>query len=108
MIVHVVMYKFEHGLEKMANMAKAKAMLEALPEKLEWLQSIQAGVDFDRSATAYDFCLYATFKTREHLMWFKVEQPSMEVLNFLKEVTVESHVVDYVVDDEAIACASKV
>lgn len=41
-------------------------------------------------------------------MWFKVEQPSMEVLNFLKEVTVESHVVDYVVDDEAIACASKV
>lgn len=52
MIVHVVMYKFEHGLEKMANMAKAKAMLEALPEKLEWLQSIQAGVDFDRSATA--------------------------------------------------------
>lgn len=106
MIVHVVMYKFENGLEKMANMAKAKSMLEALPEKLEWLQSIQAGVDFDRTANAYDFCLYATFQTREHLMWFKVEQPSMEALDFLEKVTVESHVVDYVFDEEAIACAS--
>lgn len=107
MIVHVVMYKFKHGLEKMANMAKAKAMLEALPEQLEWLQSLQAGVDFDRSATSYDLCLYATFKTRENLMWFKVEQASLEVLNFLKEVTEESHVVDYIVDDPEVSCAAQ-
>ena len=105
MIVHVVMYKFKHGLDKMANMAKAKTMLEALPEKLDWLQTIQAGVDFDHTASSYDFCLYTTFKTRENLMWFKVEKASLEVLNFLEEVTEESHVVDFVVEEEETSCA---
>ena len=99
MIVHVVMYKFKHELNKMANMVKAKAMLEALPEKVEWLQTMQAGLDFDRGVSSYDLCLYATFKTKEHLMWYKVEPESLEVLNFLKECTEESHVVDYEVDE---------
>jgi len=99
MIVRVVMYKFKHDLNKMANMVKAKEMLEALPEKVEWLQTMQVGIDFDRGATSYDLCLYATFKSRQHLMWYKVEPESLEVMNFLKASAEKSHVVDYEVDD---------
>lgn len=100
MIVHVEMYKFKHGLSKMADMVKAKEMLEALPEKVEWLQTIQVGMDFNHGVSSYDLCLYATFKTKEHLMWFKVEPESLEALNFLKDSTEASHVVDYEVDDD--------
>lgn len=84
----------------MADMVKAKEMLEGLPDKVEWLQTMQVGFDFNHGASSYDLCLYATFKTKEHLMWYKVEPESLEVLNFLKETTEESHVVDYEVDDD--------
>lgn len=100
MIVHVQMYKFKHELSKMANMVKAKEMLEALPAKVQWLESIQVGFDFNHGVSSYDFCIYATFKTKEHLMWYKVEPESLEVLNFLKASTEESHVVDYEYDEE--------
>ncbi|WP_345971930.1 Dabb family protein [Sulfurimonas diazotrophicus] len=100
MIVHVEMYKFKHELSKMANMVKAKELLEALPEKVEWLQTMQVGLDFNHGAHSYDLCLYATFKTKEHLMWYKVEPESLEVLNFIKDNTEEMHVVDYEVDEE--------
>jgi hypothetical protein len=101
MIVHVQMYKFKNELSKMGNMAKAKEMLEALPEKVEWVQTIQAGLDFNKGASAYDLCLYATFKIKDHLIWFKAEPETLEVMNFLKDLTEASHVVDYEVDDEA-------
>ena len=100
MIVQVVMYKFKHELSKMANMVKAKEMLEALPEKVEWLQTMQVGLDFNRGASAYDLCTYATFRKKEHLIWFKAEPESLEVLNFLKASTDVSHVVEYEVDED--------
>jgi hypothetical protein len=93
------MFKFEHSFNKMANMVKAKTMLEALPEKIEWVQSIEVGFDFSRGSSAYDLCLRATFLTKDHLIWFKAEPARLEAMQFLKEVSEASHVVDYEVDD---------
>jgi len=101
MIAHVVMYKFEHGIDKMKNMAKAKDMMEALPSQMKWINTIQVGFDFDRGKSAYDLCVYITFKTRDELMWFKSEPPHIEAENFLKEVTTESHLVDFVYDEDS-------
>lgn len=103
MIVHVVMYQFKHDLYKMKNMAKAKEMLEALPSTMEWINTIQVGLDFDRGKSAYDLCVYVTFKTRDELMWFKSEPSHIEVENFLKEVTSSSHLVDYVYEEDTCA-----
>jgi len=101
MVGHVVMYKFGHNIEKMKNIAKAKDMIEALPSKMEWINTIQVGVDFDRGRGAYDLCIYMTFLTREKLSWFKSEPSYLEVTNFLKEVTSESHFVDFVQEEDS-------
>lgn len=99
MIVHVEMFKFKHEFNKMANMAKAKTMLEALQEKIEWVQTIEVGHDFTRGARAYDLCLRVTFLTKDHLIWFKAEPVTLDVMRFIKEVVEASHFVDYELDE---------
>jgi len=101
MVAHVVMYKFGHNIEKMKNIAKARDMLEELPSKMDWINTLQAGVDFDRGRGAYDLCIYSTFITREKLLWFKSDPAYLEVANFLKEVTTESHFVDFVIEEDS-------
>jgi len=101
MVAHVVMYKFDHNFEKMKNIAKAKDMIEALPSKMEWIDTLHVGVDFDRGRGAYDLCIYITFLTRERLSWFKSESAYLEVASFLKEVTSESHFVDFVQEEDS-------
>lgn len=98
MIRHVAMYQFKHELNKMANMVKAKEMLEALPEKVEWLRTIEVGFDFNHGAKSYDFCVYSTFKTKQDLMWFTSDPAHLEVVRFLQDTTTAQHVVDYEVD----------
>lgn len=100
MIVHVVMYKFKHEFHKMDNMKKAKEMFEALPAKMEWVNSIEVGFDFNRGAKSFDMCVRATFKTKQNLIWYMSEPPHIELLKFLEEVTTAKNVVDYEVDDE--------
>jgi hypothetical protein len=94
------MYKFKHGFDKMANMVKAKEMFEALPSKMDWTTSLEAGFDFNRGAKSFDLCVRVTFKTRNALMWYTSEPVHTEIQKFLEEVTTASQVVDYEVDDE--------
>lgn len=100
MIKHVVMYQFKHELQKMANMVKAKEMFEALPGQMKWLTDIEAGFDFNRGSKSYDLCVYATFKTKQELMWYTSEPAHQEIVRFLNECTTAMHVVDYEVDDD--------
>lgn len=100
MIMHVAMFQFKHELKKMANMVKAKDMLEALPGKVEWLNTIEVGIDFNRGAKSYDFCVYSTFHTKQDLMWFTSAPAHLEVIRFLQDITTAMHVVDYEVDND--------
>jgi hypothetical protein len=98
MIAHVVMFKFTHGFEKMANMLKAKEMFEQLPQKYEYIQNLEVGFDFSHDASAYDLCLRAIFTNKDNLIWFKAEPETIEAMKFLKEVSETSCVVDYELD----------
>lgn len=104
MIKHVVMYKFKHDIQKIANMVKAKKMFQELEETVKWVDKLEVGMDFNHVASSYDLCFYATFKTKENLMWFKSEPEHLEVQKFLKEVVEEFHVVEYEVEDESMVC----
>jgi len=75
MIVHIVMFKFKDE-DKEENILKTKLKLEMLADKIEELKFLEVGVNNDLKN-------YATHA--EHL----------KVLNFIKNVTVESKVVDY-------------
>jgi len=94
MIVHIVIFKFQEE-NQTQNIAKVKTMLEGLVEKIDPLLSMEVGVDFNRGERAFDMSLYSTFKTKEGLKEYATHSAHLEVLSFIKEVIVETKVVDY-------------
>ncbi len=94
MIVHIVMFKFKEE-SKAQNIQKAVQMLNALPEKIEGLLSMETGINFDTAERAFDLSIYTTFNTKKELAEYAVHPDHMEVVAFIKEVTERSHVVDY-------------
>ena len=94
MIVHIVMFQFKEE-KREENIARAKAMLEALVEKIDPLLSMEVGIDFNRSDRAMDLSLISTFETKEKLQEYAVHPAHLEVVAFIKEVTTQSRVVDY-------------
>ena len=95
MIVHIVMFKF-HEENKSVNIAKVKEMLHALVEKIDGLLSMEVGVDFNGSERAFDLVLYATFETKEELKTYATHPEHLKVVAFIKEVTTQTKVVDYI------------
>jgi len=94
MFVHIVMFRFRDE-NKDKNIEKVKSMLLALPEKIESLKSMEVGVDFLHSERSMDLVLTSTFDNKDGLESYRVHPAHQEVVSFIKEVTVESRVVDY-------------
>jgi len=94
MVVHIVMFRFKDE-NKVENIEKVKSMLEALPEKIESLKSMEVGVDFLHSERSMDLVLTSIFDDKDGLEAYRVHPAHQEVVSFIKEVTVESRVVDY-------------
>jgi len=94
MIVHIVMFAFKDE-NKEENLQKAKAMLEALTEKIPSLVSMEVGLDFMQSERSFDLVLTSTFDDKEGLSAYAVHPAHLEVVAFIKEVTEAAKVVDY-------------
>ncbi len=94
MIVHIVMFDFKEE-NRGENILKAKEMLEGLVEKIEPLLSMEVGVDFNQSERAMDLSLISAFESKEGLSTYATHPAHIEVVTFIKEVTVSSKVVDY-------------
>jgi len=88
------MFTFKEEM-RTENISKAKAMLEALVEKIDPLLSMEVGIDFSRSERSMDLVLISTFETKEDLDAYAIHPAHLEVVAFIKEVTVLSRVVDY-------------
>jgi len=94
MIVHIVMFKFKEE-NRSENIVRAKQMLESLVDKIEPLKVMEVGIDFNGSERAFDLSLYSTFDTVEGLNEYAVHPAHLEVVEFIKQVTEASKVVDY-------------
>jgi len=94
MVVHIVMFRFKDE-NKAENIEKVKSMLEALPQKIDSLNSMEVGVDFLHSERSMDLVLTSTFDDKDGLESYRVHPAHQEVVFFIKEVTLESRVVDY-------------
>lgn len=94
MIVHIVMFKFKDE-NKDANIEKVTKKLNALVELIPALKSMEVGVDFSKSERAFDLSLYSTFWDKEDLQVYAVHPEHLKVVELIKEVTLESKVVDY-------------
>ncbi len=96
MIVHIVMFKFKEE-DKALNLTKVEEALNSLVSKIDELKSLEVGIDFNQSQRAFDLSLYSTFDTKEDLKIYAVHTEHLKVVELIKNVTVESKVVDYVV-----------
>lgn len=94
MIVHIVMFKFKDE-NKASNIKLVEEKLKALVSKIDELNSIEVGIDFNQSVRAFDLSLYSTFDSKEALSAYAVHQEHLKVVSLIKDVTCESKVVDY-------------
>ncbi|MFH0709090.1 MAG: Dabb family protein [Pseudomonadota bacterium] len=95
MLVHIVMFQFKEE-NKEANLVKVKAMLDALPSKIDTLKSMEVGMDISRSERSFDLVLVSKFEDQEGLNEYAVHPAHLEVVSIIKEVTSLSKVVDYI------------
>ena len=97
MIVHIVMFKFKEE-NKARNLAKVQDKLEQLESKIDVLRSMEVGINFTEADRAMDLSLYSTFESQEDLKAYAVHPEHLKVVELIKEVTLESKVVDYLLN----------
>jgi len=95
MIIHIVMFEFKEQ-NKEQNILKAKELLENLINQIDQLKSIEVGLNFDTASRAMDLSIYTTFDTKEDLDIYATHPSHLKVVEFIKEVTSYSKVVDYI------------
>ena len=99
MIRHIVMFKFKEeaeGRTKAENIAITKAMLEALPEKIDWIRSSTVKTNSPAAdQTNYDLCLISDFDTWEDLAAYIVHPDHKAVGAFMRPVRLERSCVDF-------------
>ncbi len=98
MVVHIVMFKFKDK-NKEQNILKTAEKLNALVDLVPSLNSMEVGIDFNKTQRAFDMSIYTTFNTQEDLKKYATHPAHLNVVNFIKEVTYESKVVDYNKED---------
>lgn len=67
MIRHIVMWRIAPNEDKHTRAAAIKENLEALRDKIDVIEDIEVGINFEGSDSASDVVLVSTFKTREAL-----------------------------------------
>jgi len=94
MVTHIVMFKFKKE-NRDSNIAQAKDMLNSLINQVPSLLSMEVGVDFSKKDRAMDLSIITTFKDSDSLKEYAIAPAHLEVIEFIKEVTEYTKVVDY-------------
>ena len=70
--------------------------LNALKSVIPFAVELEAGINFDDTAAAYDVALYSAFKTKEDLKAYQSHPAHIKVAEWIKSGITESKaVVDY-------------
>ncbi len=99
MIKHIVMWKLKEDLAegKEENALLIKKYLEALPEKVSVIRSLEVGININPSGAAYDVVLYSEFADEQDLETYQKHPDHVQVGEFVGRVTMSRVVVDYLV-----------
>jgi len=91
------MFKFkEENFD--ANIQEVKARLNDLVALIPELKCLEVGVDFSKSERSFDLSLYSSFGSKEDLQAYAIHPEHLKVVELIKSVTLESKVVDYILD----------
>lgn len=98
MIKHIVMWKFKdyaEGATKQENILKVKAMLEALPEKIDFIREMQVNVNINPKEGMYDAVLTSAFDTLEDVERYRVHPEHKKISSFVALIREGRASVDY-------------
>lgn len=95
MVVHIVMFKFKEE-NKDLNIQEVKNRLNALVDLIPELKCLEVGIDFSHSQRSFDLSLYSSFSSKEDLNAYATHPEHLKVVELIKSVTLESKVVDYI------------
>lgn len=99
MIRHIVMFKFKEeaeGRTKAENIAITKAMLDALPEKIDLIRASTVKTNSpDADQSNYDLCLISDFDTWEDLAAYIIHPDHKAVGAFMRPVRLDHSCVDF-------------
>ena len=99
MIRHVCMFEFldeAQGRTRAENVAITKAMLEALPEKIDWIRASTVALNSpDAPAGNWDLILISDFDSFEDLERYRVHPDHVAVGVFMKPVRSARSWVDF-------------
>ena len=92
MIVHIVFFKLK---DKDKDAATLKQMLEAMPAKIGLIKKLEVGIDFNQTQRACDLSLITEFESKEDLQAYATHPEHLKVIEFVKQVSQYTQVVDY-------------
>lgn len=94
MIKHIVMWKFKEDVAE-ADKLEMKRKLESLKGIVPVLLDIEVGLDVVGSDASKDMVLYSEFNSLDDLKAYAVHPEHLKVVEFVKPLVCERHVVDY-------------
>ncbi len=93
MVKHIVFFKLNENSQKTRELVKNRLL--ALKEKIDVLKDIEVGLNFADEERSYDIALITVFETKEDLKIYANHPEHLEVVKFIKKVTISSKVVDF-------------
>jgi len=94
MIKHVVMWKFREEVPE-ADRLEMKRKLESLRGVVPTLIHIEIGMDVVGGEASKDMVLYSEFQSMDDLKAYASHPAHLKVVEFVKPLVCERHVVDY-------------
>ncbi len=99
MVKHIVMWKFKEeaeGLTKEENLLKVKTMLEALPEKIDFIRHIEVNMNVNFNGSNFDAVLISEFDSIEDVNRYRVHPDHKKISSYVSLVREDRASVDYV------------
>lgn len=94
MIKHIVMWKFREEVP-VSDRLEMKRQLESLKCMIPVLLDIEVGVDVVGSDASKDMVLYSEFNSIDDLQAYAAHPEHLKVVDFVKPLVCERHVVDF-------------
>lgn len=98
MVKHIVIWNLKESAEgrtKAQNLEEMKIQLESLKGKIETIEYLEVGINFNDTQDAYDIVLYSEFRDREGLDVYQKHPEHIKARDFIRKVRLEKKVVDY-------------
>ncbi len=97
MLRHIVMMKFSDRKNWQTTAEKVSCMLNALPEQVTSLKSMETGINLSSRDVAFDLVLTADFADEAGLEAYRIHSAHVTVLEYLKPRVAQTTVVDYLI-----------